>query len=179
MRNILVNYFEAIHKCAFNILRSLAVSLGQAEDFFVGQFNCPTSRGSLIYYPPIDPIANEYGVSPHTDFGCLSLLAQRTSGLQVQAMDGSWFKVVPIPGTFVVNIGDLLSRWTNGRFRSVPHCVVNEGGDARFSVVVFVDPDSNTIIDPILNDNELARYEAINCEAYITSRFNRSFAYRH
>ena len=179
MQKVLNSYFNAIHQCSFKLLRAIAVSLGQVDQFFVEHFNHPTSRGSLIYYPPSKSTTNYYGVSPHTDFGCISVLAQRSRGLQVQAKNGDWFKVNPITGTFVVNIGDLLTRWTNGRFRSVPHCVINEETDARFSVVVFVDPDSQTMIGPILNSGELPQYEAVECETYITGRFNRSFAYRH
>ena len=179
MRTVLRSYFDAIHQCSFKLLRAAAVSLGQDDRFFVEHFNQPTSRGSLIYYPPKKSAGNDYGVSPHTDFGCISVLAQRSRGLQVQAKNGEWFKVDPIAGTLVVNIGDLLTRWTNGRFRSVPHCVINEETDARFSVVVFVDPDSKTTISPILNSGESPRYEAVECETYITGRFNRSFAYRH
>ncbi len=179
MRRVLNSYFSAVHQCSFQLLRAIAVSLGQEDQFFVKHFNRPTSRGSLIYYPPSNSTTNYYGVSPHTDFGCISVLAQRSRGLQVQAKNGDWFKVNPISGTFVVNIGDLLTRWTNGRFRSVPHCVINEERDARFSVVVFVDPGSQTMIEPILKSGESPQYEAIECEAYITGRFNRSFAYRH
>ena len=144
MRQILNDYFEEIHRCTWKLLRAIAVSLELEENYFVAHFDVPTSRGSLIYYPPSLSETTRYGVSPHTDFGCISVLAQRSSGLQVQNLDGEWFKVSPIEGTFVVNIGDLFSRWTNGKFRSVPHCVVNENSDARYSVVVFVDPNSDT-----------------------------------
>ncbi len=178
-RGILNAYFKEIHQCAFKILRGIAVSLGNDQDFFVEHFNAPTSRGSLIYYPPMNNTTGHYGVSPHTDFGCISVLAQRSRGLRVESTDGEWLEVLPVEGTLVVNVGDLLSRWSNGRFRSVPHCVVNEARNARYSVVVFVDPDSQTMIDPILDSGELPRYKAVNCETYITGRFNRSFAYRH
>ena len=155
------------------------MSLGKNSHFFASHFNRPTSRGSLIYYPATKHSSSEYGVSPHTDFGCLSLLAQRSSGLRVQTKNGEWLDVDPISETFVVNVGDLLTRWTNGRFRSVPHYVVNEGNSARYSVVVFVDPNSQTVVDPILGADETPLYEAISCDAYITGRFNRSFTYRH
>ena len=179
MKNALNAYFESAHEVTLNILRALAVSLGKNSHFFASHFNRPTSRGSLIYYPATKHSSSEYGVSPHTDFGCLSLLAQRSSGLRVKTKNGEWLDVNPIPETFVVNVGDLLSRWTNGRFRSVPHYVVNEGNSARYSVVVFIDPNSQTVIDPILGADETPLFEPISCDAYITGRFNRSFAYRH
>ena len=179
MPAVLNDYFHSVHNCAFRILEAAAEFLGQDRDFFSRNFNRPTSRGSMIYYPPDSESKGEYGVSPHTDFGCLSILAQRSSGLRVKSKDGEWHRADPIPGTFVVNVGDLLSRWTNDRFSSVSHCVVNENTDARYSVVVFVDPDTQTVIDPILTQGETANYEPIDCDTYITRRFDRSFAYRN
>ena len=91
----------------------------------------PVSRGSIIYYPPQPPEmgADQFGVSSHTDYGCLTLLYQdSTGGLQVQGRSGSWLTAHPIADTFVVNVGDLLARWSNDRFRSTPHRVVNRSG---------------------------------------------------
>ena len=179
MRSVLNTFFDEVHNCSRKILRALAVSLNESPDFFTRNFNRPTSRGSLIYYPATEENSNGYGVSPHSDFGCLSMLLQGAPGLNAQSADGNWYEVNPIPNTFVANIGDLLSRWSNGRFRSVPHFVVNKGGQARYSIVVFVDPDSHTVIDPILHNGEAAKFEPITCDAYISGRFNRSFAYRN
>ena len=179
MRSVLNTFFDEVHNCSWKILRALAVSLDESPNFFTRNFNHPTSRGSLIYYPATEENSNGYGVSPHSDFGCLSMLLQGGPGLSAQSADGSWYEVNPIPNTFVANIGDLLSRWSNGRFRSVPHFVVNKGGQARYSLVVFVDPDSHTVIDPILHNGEAAQFEPITCDAYISGRFNRSFAYRN
>ena len=179
MRSVLNTFFNEVHNCSRKILRALAVSLDESPDFFTRNFNHPTSRGSLIYYPATEEKSNGYGVSPHSDFGCLSMLLQGAPGLNAQSADGNWYEVKPIPNTFVANIGDLLSRWSNGRFRSVPHFVVNKGGQARYSIVVFVDPDSHTVIDPVLHNGEAAQFEPITCDAYISGRFNRSFAYRN
>ncbi len=179
MREVLNTFFSEVHNCSLNILRALAVSLGESPEFFARNFNRPTSRGSLIHYPANGKAKGEYGVSPHSDFGCLSMLIQGGPGLSAQSVKGHWYDVDPIPDTFVANIGDLLSRWSNGRFRSVPHCVVNKSADARYSLVVFVDPDSQTVIDPILENGEATQFEPITCDAYISGRFNRSFAYRH
>ncbi len=179
MREVLNAFFDSVHQCSWGILQALAISLGESAGFFTRNFNRPTSRGSLIYYPADEKANGTYGVSPHSDFGCLTMLLQGGPGLSAQNVKGHWYEVDPIPGTFVVNIGDLLSRWTNGRFRSVPHFVVNKGGEARYSLVVFVDPDSQTVIDPILDNGEVARFEPVTCDAYISGRFNRSFAYRN
>ncbi len=178
MRTVLNEYFDEAHHCAMKILKLLAIGLGKSEDVFTRNFYRPTSRGSLIYYPPTDGSRQTYGVSPHTDFGCISLLMQQDEGLQVQTSGGSWVGVEPVADTLVVNVGDLLTRWSNGEFRSVPHCVVNTNSSSRYSVVVFVDPDAETVIDPIVANGESAKYEPVRCDAYIASRFDRSFEYR-
>ncbi len=178
MKELLNRYFDAIHDVAGTLLTAIAIALNQPQNYFTQHFGSPTSRGSLIYYPIQNGASDGYGVSPHTDFGCLSILAQGAPGLRVQAPDGNWFEVEPIENALVVNVGDLLTRWTNGKFRSVPHCVVNQGSEARYSVVVFVDPDSQTMIDPIVEVGQTQDFEPVTCEAYITQRFDRSFAYR-
>jgi len=86
----------------------------------------------------------------------------------------------PIPGTFVVNIGDLMHRWTNNRFRSNPHRVVNTAGHDRQSAALFFDPGFHTIIDPrdLLDDPADAKHAPIGCGEYLLGRFNKAFAHR-
>jgi isopenicillin N synthase-like dioxygenase len=181
MRKTLNAYFEACNSAGWRLLRAFAASIGAAEDAFVRTIDRPTSRGSLIYYPPQPPDMgdNQFGVSPHTDFGCLTLLYQDdVGGLQVRAADGAWVTAHPIPGTFVVNVGDLLARWTNDRFKSTPHRVVNRSGRERFSVAVFVDPNAETVIEPVVVPGEIRRYPPVTAEQYIQGRFDAAFAYR-
>ena len=92
--------------------------------------------------------------------------------------DGEWIKAHPVPDTFVVNIGDLLHRWSNDRFMSNPHRVINASGRERYSMPVFVDPDWNTIIDPVLTSGETPHYAPIKCADYIHAIYQKTFAYR-
>ena len=179
MRLTLNEFFESAHLLAYKILQTMAMGLGAGKDHFTHHFRQPTSRGSLIHYPAQSSKMEQFGVSPHTDFGCLSLLIQRDPGLYIQSRQGEWLAVQPKPGTIVVNVGDLMERWSNGRFRSVPHYVVNENNAPRYSIVVFVDPNSDTLIDPFLSDGEHRRYEPVECAEYITNRFDKSFTYRN
>lgn len=181
MRRRLVAYFAACNEVGWRLLRAFATSIGAPADTFVRYVARPTSRASLIYYPPQGESAgaDQFGVAPHTDYGCLTLLYQNEiGGLQVQAADGAWVTAHPIPGTFVVNVGDLLARWTNDRFRSTPHRVVNQSGRERFSAAVFVDPDADTVIEPVVQPGEVSRYDAVTCSDYIRSRLDAAFAYR-
>ncbi len=177
MRPVLDRYFTAVNAVGWNLLRAFAASLDLAEDVFVRSVGRPTSRGSLIFYPPQPPDLGEeqFGVAPHTDWGCLTLLYQdQTGGLEVRGREG-WVAAAPIAGSYVVNVGDLLARWTNDRFRSTPHRVVNRSGRQRLSCAVFVDPDRDTVIAPVVGP---AKYEPVTCGAYVQSRFDAAFAYR-
>ena len=85
----------------------------------------------------------------------MTLLAQDNSGgLRVQDIHGKWMTAHPVEGTLVVNIGDLLARWSNDRFRSTPHCVVNTSGKERYSIATAMDPDWDTIVSPVCVDGE-------------------------
>ena len=178
----LMDYSGAVMDCARGLLRGFAVSLGLDADFFRERFEKPLARCSLIYYPPQPPDSgtDQFGVAPHTDYGGLTLLNQDdTGGLQVRARSGEWVTAVPISGTFVVNVGDLMARWTNDRFVSTPHRVVNSSGRARYSIGVFFDPAFDTVIDPRdLRPETAAFYPPVTCGDYIVSRFNKAFTYR-
>ena len=181
MRPALNAYFEAAHVCGRRLLGAFAASLGVAPDYFNARFAKPVTRGTLVYYPPQPPDAGEeqFGVAPHTDYGVLTLVHQdMTGGLQVRTRAGEWVMAHPIPGTLVVNVGDLLARWTNDRFQSTPHRVVNASGRERYSMAIFLDPDFDTPIVPVALGGEAAHYPPVTCGEYILSRFDRSFAYR-
>ena len=183
LRQAAYGYYEHVLELGQRVLRGLALSLGRDAYFFESRFAKPLARGSLIWYPPQSPEMgqDQFGVAPHTDYGGLTFLYQdMTGGLQVLNGSGEWVTAHPIPGTFVVNIGDLMHRWTNDRFRSNAHRVVNTSGVARQSVAVFYDPAFNTVIDPrdLLDDPEEARHPPITCGEWIVGRFNKAIKYR-
>lgn len=177
-------YYAEIDRTGRNLLRAIAVSLGLAETFFVARYTKPLARGSLIYYPPQPPDLgrDQFGVSAHSDYGCITFVCQDDSGgLQVRNRAGEWIAAPPIPGTLVVNIGDLLARWTNDLFRSTPHRVVNTSGRARYSLAVFYDPDFDAevkAIESCVAPGETPRYPPTTCGAHVLSKFDAAFAYR-
>jgi isopenicillin N synthase-like dioxygenase len=183
LRAALYAYYEEVVACGRDLMRAFALALDLPRDFFAEKFDCPLARGSAIYYPPQPPDlgAAQFGVGPHTDYGCLTLLWQDDSGgLQVQGRSGDWVLAHPIPGTFVCNVGDLLARWSNDRFVSTPHRVVNTSGHARFSLPVFFDPNPETVIDPadLLPPDEAPNYPPVTAGAHVTARFDAAFSYR-
>ncbi len=184
LRPALYRYFEAMGACGAHLLRVVALSLGLDEAFFVPRYTKPLQRTQIIYYPPQPPMieADQFGVAPHSDYGCITLLWQDDNGgLQVMnAASKSWIDAPPIPGTLVINVGDLLARWTNGRFSSTQHRVINRSGRERYSIATFFDPDFATLIDPRDLGTTAAecRYEPVRAGEYILGRFDQSFGYR-
>ena len=176
-------FFEAAHDVAHHLMRGFAIGMGKDADIFLKATAMPMSRASAVYYPPQDPDlgADQFGVGPHTDFGVLTVLCQDdVGGLQVQHANGDWVEAPPIPGTLVVNVGDLLARWTNNTYRSTPHRVVNSSGRERLSLVLAYDPEPETMIDPraLFGDDVGTAFEPITCGDYLIWRFAKSFAYR-
>jgi isopenicillin N synthase-like dioxygenase len=149
-------------------------------DFFETYYELPLARGQLVYYPPsrdIDEADQRFGVAPHTDFGVLTFLLQDDSGgLQIQTRGGEWVEAPPIPGTLVCNIGDLLQRWSNDRFVSTVHRVINRSGNARYSIPVFFDPNSSTIVDPRDLGAKVPVYRPVVAGEHIAGRNKKSFA---
>ena len=176
-------YFEAASACAEDLLRGFALGAGLDADHFIRLRDRPVSRGSLQYYPPQPEGAEEdqFGVAPHTDFGVLTVLCQdRIGGLQIQRRNGEWAAMPPIPGTLVVNIGDLLERWSNRRYHSTVHRVINSSGRERLSLVLAYDPNFETLVDPgaFCAPGEEPQDEPITCGDYLLWRFRKAFSYR-
>ncbi len=184
-RAALSAYYEAMGVCGAGLLRAVAVSLGAAEDFFVDKYRKRLQRTQIIYYPPQPPMADaaQFGLAPHTDFGCITLLWQDDNGgLEVEERSSkTWIPAPPIPGTLVINVGDLLGRWTNDRYASTPHRVVNRSGRERFSIATFYDPDYMAPVDPGAFGVSAAEsnYEVVPAGEHILGRIQRSFGYRN
>ena len=183
LRAALYPFFEHAIECARNLMKGFALSLDLDPDTFLRTSSLPVARGSALHYPPqpFDMGQEQFGVGPHTDYGCLTLVWQDpTGGLEVLDRGGEWLTAHPIPGTFVVNVGDLLARWTSDRFTSTAHRVVNRSGNTRHSLGLFYDPNFETIIDPaeVCCAGEVPKYEPVACGKYILSRLDAAFSYR-
>ncbi|MGI9363843.1 MAG: isopenicillin N synthase family dioxygenase [Rhizobiaceae bacterium] len=178
-----MDYFSHAHAVAHHLMRGFALGLGKPDNLFLRTATRPLSRASYVYYPAQPDSAGEdqFGVGPHTDFGVLTVLCQDSvGGLQVQDINGEWIEAPPIPGTLVVNVADLLSRWTGGAYKSTPHRVVNASGRERLSLVLAFDPNPETMIDvgDVFDDPPEVAEDPITCGDYLVWRFNKAFAYR-
>lgn len=183
LQSAAMDYFHAAHQVAHHMMRGFALGLNLNENFFLRTCSKPLSRCSFVYYPqqPEKMGEDQFGVGPHTDFGVLTVLCQDdVGGLQIEDINGEWIEAPVIDGALIVNVADLLTRWTDGAYKSTPHRVVNSSGRERLSLVLAFDPDPDTPIDA--RDVFGASYEAseqpITCGDYLTWRFKKAFSYR-
>lgn len=152
-RSRLTESFARIEHIGMQLLKSFARSLNSPEDALARHFvgGCSTLR--MIHYPShpacggvVAGSAPVLGTPEHTDSGFVTLLIQdAVGGLQVRDMDGTWIDVEPVAGSIIMNLGDLLERWTGGVFRATPHRVLASGG-SRYSVPFFLEPRAETVV---------------------------------
>lgn len=182
-RETILAYNAALDGLARRLVAALALAFGLDEDFFLPFFARPTTWLRLLHYPPQPPDddAERFGSAPHTDYGFLTILAQDTTGgLEVRGRDGSWIAAPPMPGCFVVNVGDILMRWTDGVLVSTPHRVRNVSGRDRYSLPFFFDPAIDTIVErlPGINTAAPPRWPPVCFGDYVMERLDRNYAYR-
>ena len=183
LQNLCTQYFTAAHGVAEHLMQGFALGLGLDKNFFLQTNNAPLSRNSFVYYPIQDESAgkDQFGVGPHTDFGVLTVLCQDSvGGLQVENIDGDWIQAPPIAGTLIVNVADLLNRWTDGAYKSTPHRVVNSSGKERLSLVLAYDPNPETKIDAkdVFGADYVPKEDPITCGDYLNWRFAKAFAHK-
>jgi isopenicillin N synthase-like dioxygenase len=175
-RETLLDYFAEMERLSDRLLRAFALALDLEEEFLLGSYRKPLTQVSLLHYPPQPPQAPErqYGIRPHADATAFTVLAQdNVGGLQVES-GGGWIEVPPIVGTYVINIGDMMARWTNDRFKSTPHRVLNLSGRERYSVPFFAIPDFDAVVECLPSckgPGNPAKYPPLHVGEAITRKF--------
>ena len=164
------------------MVRVLALSLDLPEDYFDAMYHYMGGTLMFNYYPPSGTVPmkdTQWNFSPHTDYGVLTLLLQDDlGGLEARNANGDWIPVPPIPGAFVVNIGDTLQMWTNDLYVSTLHRVTNvHPGKARLSQALFTYPHGQTMIECLPtchSESNPPKYAPILCEDYNRSLVEQS-----
>lgn len=177
-REGVTHFFHSCLQAAYRIQRIFSIALDQERDFFVQYHRGENVTLRFLYYPPrgaTNVEQGQLGAGEHTDYGMITLLFQRdVGGLEVQDADGVWHAVSPENDAIVINTGDLMERWTNGKFRSTPHRVQPGSADReRFSIAMFVDPDSATpvkVLDSCLAAGESPRFPPITAGEHIQEK---------
>lgn len=179
-RATLKAYDAALTALAQRLIRAALAATGatpEAQAKALAAFETPTTWLRLLHYPPAPATAPDdlYGSAPHCDFGALTILAQDdVGGLQVMTAGGAWIDAPPVPDAFIVNVGDMLSRMSNGRLRSTPHRVINRSGHERYSVPFFFDPHVSTEIAPLAGTGA-PRYEPLDFGAFLKAELGAAY----
>ena len=149
-RPALTEFYSALEVLARDVMRLFATALGEDERFFDDKIDHHFSTSPVNHYPVIEgpPAPGQLRAGAHTDFGSLTILAfdDAPGGLQVQMPDLTWLDVAPREDQLLVNIGDMMARWTNDRWRSTVHRVVNPpappgAGRRRMTAGYFLHPN--------------------------------------
>jgi isopenicillin N synthase-like dioxygenase len=175
-------YFAAMLDLSERMMGGIALSLGLDEGHFAAFVQEPLATLRLLHYPPqpVDATPNEKGAGAHTDFGALTLLLQdQVGGLQVRDPHSQrWMHASPLPGTFVVNLGDMIARWTNDMFHSTLHRVVNTSGTERYSVPFFLSGNPDQVIECLPQcyaDGSAPKYPVTTVENHLTEMYRQSY----
>jgi len=150
LREDMMGYFEALGAMCDRMLPVFAVALDMPPDHFAPFFaNEAHATCRFLHYPPQDAGEdNLFGQAPHTDNSFMTALARTdVPGLAVRLPSGEWFPPPVIPGTFLINLGNIMRRWSNDRFLSTPHGVINESGSDRYSIAYFHSPNPDSVIE--------------------------------
>lgn len=176
-RDTLTAYTEQLSNLGHALMQVALKAAGVNDTAILSAFDTPTIWLRLLHYPPSPAAAPDdlYGSAPHTDFGCLTILAQDdVGGLQVRTPGGDWVDAPRIPGSFVVNVGDMLHRLSNGRLLSTPHRVINRSGRERYSCPFFYDPNVATTIAP-LPGTGTPRFDPIRFDTFLRGELEAAY----
>lgn len=182
-RQVWTAYYGALEDLAARIMRLFAVALKLPEDAFDHTIDRPISALRALNYPEQDvrPEPGQLRAGAHTDYGSLTILLPQagSGGLQILDPRGEWVEVPPVPGAFVINIGDLMARWTNDRWVSTLHRVVNpqlaaDASSRRQSFAFFHQPNWDqeiACLPTCLPPGESPKYAPVRSGPYLMSKF--------
>ncbi|WP_417674890.1 isopenicillin N synthase family dioxygenase [Roseibium sp.] len=144
------SYYDAIFGLGLKMLSALEFELGVESGTLIKYINNPTSQLRLLKYVENDMPASKdtVGIGAHSDFECFTILLQGGPGLQVLNADDYWMEAPPLPGTFIVNIGDIFETWSGGQYKSTQHRVTNIGRE-RYSMPLFFGLDYDAVVEPL------------------------------
>lgn len=177
LKGTLATYYGHTLTLARRLIRLFARVLDLPDTYFDHMFRTPGAMCRILHYPPQSPTSDNLGIGAHTDIECFTILYQGTQpALQILNTEGEWLAAPPLPGTFVVNIGDMLSYWSNDTFVSTVHRVLNVTGEERYSIPFFCGPNYETLVEPLEScvRGGKKNYDSILAGDYVFRRLAKS-----
>lgn len=168
------DYIARLQRVTAALNHAFALSLDLPEDYFDALYQHPDMSLTMNFYPPVDPAklkTTQWSFSPHADYTAFTVLLQdQSGGLQARNAAGAWIDVAPKEGTFVVNVGNVLARWTNDVYSSTLHRALHVGNSPRISAAFFVYPDATTVvrcIETCHGPDNPSKYEDVTIADYV------------
>jgi isopenicillin N synthase-like dioxygenase len=181
-RTPVMAYHDAMVELSTLLYRGFALSLGLDEDHFLPWIKKPIAEMRLAYYPPQTPQYDPdkvMGIGAHSDYDVFTILAtDDVPALEVQNSADQWISAPPMKDAFIVNVGDLLQRWTNDIYRSTFHRVVNRTGKERISIPFFASTNARQeigVLDNCVSLDRPARYDPISASDYIGTLMREAY----
>ena len=178
-RETALEYCDAVDAMAQRLMPALALSLDLEPGYFDNAFRESQFSFRLSHYPPVTREEGLYGIAPHTDVNFMTFLPQSgVPGLQIATKPGAWRDVPHVPDSFVVNTGDTLHRWSNGRYLSTPHRALPPVDKHRYAIPFFLGPHLDTLIDclPSCTDTDNPpKYKPITYSDYMTWWYDANY----
>ena len=175
-------YYSQVLELARHLFRLFALSLDLEETYFDSMMTHPGGISRLLYYPsstnpqPLDPSKTdkEIGLGAHSDYECFTiLLCSSAPGLEILSPDNTWVPAPAVPGSFIINVADFLMRWTNDKYKSTVHRVVNRTTEERYSVPFFFSVNYDQMIETLpscVSESNPAKYPGIRAGEYVLER---------
>jgi isopenicillin N synthase-like dioxygenase len=180
-KDTVLEYAYVMDDFAMRCLPVLAESLGMPADHFTERFQCSQFSVRLSHYPPGRGGANQFGIAPHSDANFMTFLPQSAvPGLQVRMPGGHWTDIPDLPGSFAVNSGDTLRRWSNGQFKSTPHRALPPTHEHRYAVPYFLGPNIDALIECLptcTTADSPPRWEPITYEDWMLYWYDQNYNY--
>lgn len=176
-RETLMEYYTAMERLSVDLHRAIALDLGLEETYFQSLLDDPIAILRLLRYPPSRGVDGDIGAGAHSDYGSITLLmTDGTAGLQVKPRGSDeWMDVPHVENAFVVNLGDLLMRWTNDVYVSTPHRVIPPANE-RYSVAFFFQPNPDVVVEALPGTGDKPHYPPITSADYLHERLTATYA---
>ena len=173
-RQTVQDYYVKSTTIALSLLSAVAKAIGEQANFFDDKFDKPMALLRGNYYPPRPAGAGDrdFGIAPHTDYGCLTLLAtDGTPGLEIKTRDQGWLPLRVPPGVFVVNFGEMLEMWSGGKVIATEHRVIGSP-EERLSIPLFFNPRFDVNVAAEGSD------EPVLAGKYLQRRYDGTYVHR-
>ena len=179
-RERVLAYIGAMDALSGRVLPIVARALDLPAEAFDAAFADSQFTFRLTHYPPVAADENQFGIAPHTDANFLTFLAQSdVPGLQVRTPEGDWLDVPYVPGSYAVNTGDMMHRWTNRRVKSTPHRALPPVGRPRYAIPFFLGPHLDTVIECLptcASPGHPPQFPPITYDAYLAWWYDANYA---